>query len=166
MLKFVLAPVLAIALAAAMSAAAAKTVTLAGDAPVATITIPDAWDTTATDGGLECLSPDKAIYLSGEIVSSEDLKAAGQEVARTLAEQKIKLDPKSQKAVPLTVAGMPGAAISWDASDADGPTQVHMVVLKAKPGQQVVLLRWGASDSEKAHAGEIDAIVKSVAPIK
>ena len=164
--RIVLAPVVAVALFAAPAAAWAKTIALAGTAPVATITIPDGWDTTAADGGLESLSSDKAVYLSGEIVASEDLKAAGQEVARTLAEQKIKIDPKSQKAVPLNVAGMPGAAISWDASDADGPTQVHMVVLKAKPGQQVVLLRWGDADAEKAHAAEIDAIVKSIAPIK
>ena len=68
--------------------------------------------------------------------------------------------------MPLSVSGMPGAAISWDATDADGPTQVHMVVLKAKPGQQVVLLRWGDADAEKAHTSEIDAIVKSVAPVK
>lgn len=159
--------VLALLLVAALPAGAfAKQVMLGAGPAVATITIPDAWDTTATDGDVESLSPDKAIYLSGEIVASEDLKAAGQEVAHTLAEQKIKLDAKSQKAVPLTVAGMPGAAISWDAADADGPTQVHMVVLKAKPGQQVLLLRWGDADAETAHAGEIDAIVKSIAPVK
>lgn len=165
MLKAFVPPVLAVALLGA-APACAKSVKLSADAPVATITIPDSWDTTASDGGLESLSPDKTVYLSGEIVASADLKAAGQEVARTLAEQKIKIDPKSQKAMPLTVAGMPGAAISWDATDADGPTQVHMVVLKAKPGEQVLLLRWGDADAEKTHAAEIDAILKSVAPIK
>ena len=163
MLKVVLALLLVGALPAA---ALAKSVTLSSDVPVATLTIPDAWDTTVSDGDAESLSPDKTLYLSGEIVASEDLKAAGQEVAHTLADQKIQLDPKTQKAVPLNVAGMPGAAISWDASDADGPTQVHMVVLKAKPGQQVVLLRWGDADAEKAHAAEIEAIVKSIAPVK
>ncbi len=164
--KIVFAPVLAVALLLAPATARAKTVTLAGDAPVATVTIPDAWDTTASEGALESLSPDKAIYLSGEIVASQDLKAAGQEVAHTLAEQKIKLDPKSQKAVPLTVAGMPGAAISWEATDTEGPTQVHMIVLKAKPGQQVMLLRWGDAKAEASHAAEIEAIVKSVVPAK
>ena len=165
--KIVFAPVLAVALlTAAAGAAFAKSVTLAGDSPVATLTIPDAWDTTAADGGLETLSPDKAIYLSGEIVASEDLKAAGQEVAKTLTEQKIKIDPKTQKAAPLTIAGMPGAAISWDGTDEDGPTQVHMIVLKARPGQQVMLLRWGDAKAEADHAAEIDAIVKSVVPIR
>ena len=163
MLKFALATLLVCAVPAA---ALAKEVKLGGDAPVATLVVPDGWDTAASDGALESLSPDKAIYLSGEVVASEDLKAAGQEVSRTLAEQKIKLDPKTQKATPLTIAGMPGAAISWDAADADGPTQVHMVVLKVRPGQEVVLLRWGDADAETAHAAEIDAIVKSVAPVK
>gem|GEM_PF-1062733 len=148
------------------AAVCAKSFPLGGTTPVASITLPDTWDVEPADGGLEALSPDNGIYLSGEIVASEDLKVAGQETARTLAEQKIALKPATQKAVPLTVGGMPGAAIAWDATDENGPTQVHMVVLKAKPGEEVVLLRWGTASAETAHAAEIDAIVKSLAPIK
>ena len=159
--------VIAIMLAAAWPAAAlAKTLKIGSDPAVATITLPDAWDGSAEEGQVEALSSDKAIYLSVETVSAEDLKTAGQDVARQLADQKIELDQKSRKVAPVTIAGMSGAAISWEAKDADGPTQVHMVTLKARPDTEILVLRWGDEGAEKNHAAEVDAILKSLAPIK
>lgn len=150
----------------APTGARAKTYQLGGTPPVASITLPDSWSGDTADGGLEALSPEKDIYLSAEIVAADDLKSTGQDLARTLKEQKIELKQDTRKVAPLTIAGMPGASIAWDASDSDGATQVHMVVLKARPDKEIVLLRWGDEAAEKAHAGEIDGIVKSLTPEK
>ncbi|WP_174293343.1 hypothetical protein [Sphingomonas bacterium] len=158
--------VLASTLAMLPGAASAKTFKLGADPKVATVTLPDAWDGDEADGQLEALSPDKTIYLSATAVDAADVKAAGQEVSKVLAENKIELKGDSRKVAALTVAGMSGAAISWDAKDADGPTQVHLVTLKTPSGGALVVLRWGDADAEKDHAAEIDAIVKSVAAAK
>ena len=160
--KTIPALLIATAVLAAPIGALAKTYKLGGQRPVASITLPDAWSGDVADGGVESLSPEKDIYFSAEIVAAEDLKSAGQDLAKTLKEQKIQLKQESRKVAPITIAGMQGATIAWDASDAEGPTQVHMVVLKAKPDKEVVLLRWGDEAAEKAHAVEIDGIVKSV----
>ena len=157
---------LAGALLSVPGGAEAKSFKLGGPTPVASITLPDAWSSEAADGGIEALSPEKDIYFSAEVVASEDLKSAGQELAKTLKEQKIQLKQETRKVEAVTVAGMQGAAIAWEAVDTEGATQVHMVVLKAKPDKEVVLLRWGDAAAEKAHASEIDGIVKSVAPEK
>lgn len=154
------------ALAAISDPAIAKSYPLGSDPAVASITLPDDWNGSAADGSLEALSPDETIYLSAEIVDAEDLKAAGQELAHLLADRKIVLKGDSRKVEQVTVGGMPGAAISWDATDADGPTQVHMLALKAKAGAEVLVLRWGDADAEKDQAAALDSIVKSLKPLK
>ena len=158
-----LASTFALTLTIVPAAALAKTFTLGNDPKVATITLPDAWDGDGADGQLEALSPDKTIFLSATTVDAAEVKAAGQEVAKVLAENKIELRQDSRVVAPLTVAGMSGAAISWDATDADGATQVHLVTLKTPAGEGLVVLRWGDADAEKDHAAEIEAIIKSVA---
>lgn len=155
-----------VALAALSGSALAKTYTLGNDPAVATITLPDDWKGDADQGALEALSPDETIYLSAEIVDAQDLKAAGQELARILADHKIVLKGDSRKVEQVTVGGMPGAAIAWDATDADGPTQVHMLALKAKADAEVLVVRWGDADAEKEQAAALDAIVKSLKPTK
>ena len=164
--RILFAPTLAFTFALVPAAALAKTFTLGTDPKVATITLPDAWDGDGTDGQLEALSPDKTIFLSVTAVDAAEVKAAGQEVAKVLAENKIELKQDSRKVAPVTVAGMSGAAIFWDATDADGATQVHLVTLKTASGGALVVLRWGDADAEKDHAAEIDAIMKSVAAVK
>lgn len=164
--RAVTAIVMAAALAGMPVAARAKTVSLGSDPAVATIAIPDAWKSDVTEGQVEALSPDQTLYLSAEVVPAEDLQATGREVARVLAEEKIDLKQDSRKVAQVTFAGMPGAAISWDATDADGPTQVHMVVIKAKPDFEVLVLRWGNEAAEKYHAADIEGILKSLAPAK
>ncbi len=154
------------ALAVAPGVAQAKTFKLGTDPAVATITVPDDWQGSADDGTLEALAPDDTIYLAAEIVDAADLKAAGQELARILAENKITLKADSRKVEQVTVGGMPGAAISWDATDADGPTQVHMLALKATADAEVLVVRWGDADAEKTQAAALDTIVKSLKPTK
>lgn len=161
-----LAPLLAVLIALVPAAAFAKTFTLGTDPKVATITLPDAWDGDGADGQLEALSPDKTIFLSVTAVDAADVKAAGQEVANALAENKVELKQDTRKVAPVTLAGMTGAAISWDATDVDGATQVHLVTLKTAAGGALVVLRWGDADAEKDHAAEIDGITKSLAPVK
>lgn len=162
-----LAPTIAVILAMLPAAAAhAKTFTLGTDPEVATITLPNAWDGDGSDGQLEALSPDKTIFLSATAVDASEVKAAGQEVAKALAENKVELKQDSRVVAPVTIAGMSGAAISWDAVDADGATQVHLVTLKTASGAGLVVLRWGDADAEKDHATEIDAIMKSLAAAK
>ena len=161
-----LAPALAATIALLPAAALAKVFTLGTDLKVATITLPDAWDGDGADGQLEALSPDKTIFLSATAVDAAEVKAAGQEVAKELAENKIELKQDTRVVAPVTIAGMSGAAISWDAADADGATQVHLVTLKTTSGGALVVLRWGDAEAEKDHAAEIDAIVKSLAAAK
>ena len=165
-LATLLAPILAVLFALAPAAASAKVFGLGTDPAVATITLPDSWEGDGTDGEVEALTPDKTVFLSASTVDATDLKAAGQELAKLLAEQKIELKQDTRKVAPLTIAGMSGASISWDATDADGATQVHLVTLKASPDAEVIVLRWGDETAEKDHAAEIEGIVKSLAPVK
>ncbi len=165
-LAILLAPTVALTMALVPAAALAKVFKLGTDPAVATITLPDSWEGDGEDGEVEALTPDKTVYLSASTVDATDLKAAGQEVAKLLAEHKIELKQETRKVAPVTISGMPGAAISWDATDPDGATQVHLVTLKATPEAEIVVLRWGDADAEKDHAAEIEGIVKSLAPAK
>ena len=162
-----LAPFLAVLVALAPATALAKTFTLGTDPKVATITLPDAWDGDGADGQLEALSPDKTIFLSATAVDAADVKAAGQEVAKALAENKIELKQDTRKVAPVTVAGMSGAAISWDATDVgwrDAGASGH--AQDSRPAERWSCCAGATRTPRRTTPPRSTASTKSLAPVK
>ena len=121
MLKSLLAACLLFALPTLANAKAFK---IGDDEPVSWVSIPDTWEPSEIDNGVEGTSPDKETYVAAEIVDAKEIDDAVKEEDKFFAKQKIKIKPDTKKEKETTVNGLKAFDYSWDATDADGPTHV------------------------------------------
>jgi hypothetical protein len=159
--------ILALSLLCAIpSLAHAKAFKLGDDEPVTWITIPDTWEPETYDDGVEGTSADKETYVAAEIVAGNELDEAGKEEDKFFAKQKIKLKDETKKEKKTTVNGLPAYDISWDATDADGPTHVSLTLVKVSDTKLLLLTYWGSAAGEKSNGADLAEIAKSIKPIK
>jgi hypothetical protein len=146
--------------------ASAKDFKLGDDGAVAWITMPDTWEPSAFDDGVEGTSPDKETYVAAEIVNATAMKEAGEEAGKFFIKSKIKVDPASKKEKDTTMSGLPASDISWNATDEDGPTHVSLTIVKITDEKMLLLTYWGSEAGEKSNGKDLGAIAESIKPIK
>jgi hypothetical protein len=146
--------------------ASAKDFKLGDDVAVTWITMPDTWEPTAIDDGVEGTSPDKETYVAAEIVKATEIKEAGEEAAKFFVKSKIKVDPASKKEKDTTMSGLPAFDVQWNATDEDGPTHVSLTIVKITDEKMLLLTYWGSEAGEKSNLKELSAIAESIKPIK
>lgn len=159
--------VFAVALMCAVpSLAQAKAFKLGDDGAVSWISIPDTWEPSEIDNGVEGTSPDKETYVAAEIVKSGELEAAGTEEEKFFKKEKIKIKEETKKEKKTTVNGLPAYDISWDATDKDGPTHISMTLVKVADDKLLMLTYWGSEAGEKSNGKDLNEIASSIKPIK
>lgn len=157
---------LASLICAAPSLVQAKAFKLGDDNPVTWISIPDTWEPRTYDDGVEGTSPDKETYVAAEVVKGTEIDQAGKEEDKFFEKQKIKLKDETKKEKKTTINGLPAYDISWDATDADGPTHVSVTLVKVSDDQLLMLTYWGSEAGEKSNGADLQEISKSIKPIK
>ena len=147
-------------------AALAKDFKLGDEEAVAWITMPDTWEPSTIDDGVEGTSPDKETYVAAEIVKATEVKEAGEEAGKFFVKNKIKLDPATKKESDITMSGLPAFDISWSATDEDGPTHVSLTIVKITDTQMLLFTYWGSAAGETSNKKELMTISESIKPIK
>ena len=104
------------------STAWAGTFPIPAEEPVATISIPDAWEPKPYDGGVEATSADGGVYIAVEMVKADDLKAATAEGIGWFSKQGVDLDADSMKTREMKMGGMPAFDMTFTGKDKQGPT--------------------------------------------
>ncbi len=163
MSKTVLAAIL---LCFAATAANAKAFKLGDDGPVASIEIPDSWEPSTIDDGVEGTSPDKETYVAAEIVDGDDIQDAAKEEGKFFKKMKITLKPETEKKKEITFGGLPAFDIEWEATDEDGPTHVSMTLVKITDKKLMMVTYWGSPAGEKSNGKDLQSIAGSVKVIK
>ncbi|CAN5522892.1 hypothetical protein BH20VER1_BH20VER1_24090 [soil metagenome] len=163
MLHFVRA--LAIAASLSFVALSAETVKVPNEeAPIATITIPEAWNSEPIDDGVAANSPDEAIFLAVVVVSSEKgMDAEIEDTFEMLKEHKVELDPASKKENKFEINGLAAEEMLFQGKDEDGPVAVSITFVTIKD-KVVVLTYWVSTAEEKKHEAEVGKIVNSLRP--
>ncbi|MBV8472775.1 MAG: hypothetical protein JO107_08460 [Hyphomicrobiales bacterium] len=165
MLRSALLAALAIALGA--SAASAGTFPVPDENPIATVSIPDAWEPKAYDGGVEATSNDGAIYIAVEQVKAEDIKSAIEEGIKFFLKSGVDIDAASQKQTETKINGLDAFDLSFAGKDKNGPTNVSLTLVKTNaPGKILMLYYWGSPDGEKANATELQKVSDSIQATK
>jgi hypothetical protein len=153
-------------MAAAPVAVHAKTYTVPDPGAVAIVTIPDDWTATALPKGVEALSEDEAVYVAIEVTDLQDVAKAIADAIVWLKSKDVVLDRATQAQQDITINGLTGVQIKWEAKDVDGPTQVSLTVLQASDTKGLVLTYWGTEEGAKENAVDLNTIITSLKLVK
>lgn len=144
------------------ASAMAKTYKITPKNPVAEITIPDDWDTSTIENGIESTSDDEEIYFAVEMTSWKNLEKNVEEWAEWLVSKKVEIDPKSQKTEAFEVNGLKGVELHWKGKDEDGPTEVSLAIFQITENRALLVTFWGSEDGQKENADDLLKIMKSL----
>jgi len=149
------------------SPALAKTFPIPSDNPVATINIPNSWEPSEYDGGVEGTSKDGQFYFAIEAVNSKDIGEATKEGLNFFKKQGVKLDANSQSTVESVLNDLPVMTITFKGRDKDGPTEITLILVKTlKPNRFLLIFAWGSEKAAEANIKDIDKILASLTPTK
>ena len=110
--------------------ASAKTYSIPDPNPVAVITMPDDWESTEIDKGVESTSDDEAVYISVEVTELKDAAQSIAEAVTWLKSKGVVVDAATQEKKPFSINGMEGVQVQWTGKDEDGPTHVSLTLLQ------------------------------------
>ena len=141
----------------------AKTFKLPNDEfSIASIDIPDSWKPKEVDRGVECQSPDDAVYMSIVAVGSEKgMNAEIDDVFEMLKSRNVVLDDSTKKENKFKAGSLDATELLFQGKDDDGPTAVSIVFIPIKD-KMVIITYWVETAKEKEHQKEVGTIVNSL----
>ncbi len=143
----------------------AETLVFPSDAPIASVTIPDAWSPKETVSGIEAKSPDSAIYFSIDVATDKDMDKVIDEAVKFLTDNGVTIDAATQKdSGDVEINGMNFGSIEFDGTDADGPVEVSIGFASPAEGKMLVVTYWGTKATQDAHSTDLGEILKSLKP--
>ena len=144
----------------------AEVYTMPDDKPLVSITIPDTWEASELDNGVEATSPDEGIYIAAEIVETADLKKATEAAIKYLIDNGVKIDAATKQERNYKLGGFDTYEVQWSGTDEDGPTEVSVAVVGVSEKQMMFVTYWGSKAAAKANLADLTAIAQSIAPAK
>jgi hypothetical protein len=143
----------------------AGTLVFPSDAPIASVTIPDAWGPKETISGIEAKSPDSAIYFSIDVATDKDMDKVIDDAVNFLTENGVTLDTATQRdSGDVEINGMNFGSIEFDGKDADGPVEISLGFASPAEGKMLVVTYWGTKATQDAHSADLGEILKSLKP--
>ncbi len=157
--------VLAAALVVVPFFAHAETLVFPSDAPVASVTIPDAWGPKETISGIEAKSPDSAIYFSIDVATDKNMDKVIEDAVKFLTDNGVTIDDTTQRdSGDVEINGMNFGSIEFDGTDVDGPVEVSLGFASPVEGKMLVVTYWGTKATQDAHSKDLGEILKSLKP--
>jgi hypothetical protein len=162
-----LATALTLLLALSPAAAFGKTFPIPDDDPIATISMPDKWEPSPYDGGIEATSPDGKVYMAVEEVKADDVGSATEEGVKWYAKQGVQITDNSLKTKDIKVNGLPAFDMTMSGKDKDGPTEIGMTLIGTNTkGRFLLFYYWGSAEAQQANMADIKAITESLQATK
>jgi len=145
----------------------AKTYPIPADDPIATISLPEKWEPSEYDGGVEATSPDGSVYVAIEEVLANDVGSTAEEGVKFFAKQGVTINDKSLKTQDIKINDLPAFDMTMDGTDKNGPTQVGMTLVGTNAqGKYLMIYYWGSEDGQKANLPDLKAIADSLQATK
>ncbi|MFN3721099.1 MAG: histidine kinase [Rhizobium rhizophilum] len=138
--------------------------TFPADEPAATVEIPDDWQPTETDYGIEGNSPDARTYISFDIAGAEDMDQVMTDVFAFLEENGVTADPASQKESTDQLNGMSFQTIDWKGTDKDGPVSIGVGIIGLSDEKIAIVTYWASTETEAENLPEVGKILATLQP--
>ena len=146
------------------TASLAGSFTFPADEPAATVEIPDDWQPTETDYGIEGNSPDAGTYISFDIAGAEDMDPVMTDVFAFLEENGVTADPASQKESKDELNGMTFQTIDWKGTDKDGPVSIGVGIIGLSEEKIAIVTYWASTETEAQNLPEVGKILATLQP--
>ncbi|MFN4205279.1 MAG: histidine kinase [Agrobacterium albertimagni] len=146
------------------STAFAGTFTFPSDEPAAIVDIPDDWQPTETDYGVEANSPDAGTYISFDVAGAEDMEQVMTDVFAFLEENGVVPDPASQHESKDDLNGMPFQTIDWKGTDKDGPVSIGVGIIGLSDEKIAIVTYWASTETEAENMPEVGKILATLKP--
>jgi hypothetical protein len=142
----------------------AGTFSFPADDPVATVDIPDDWQPSETDYGVEGNSPDAGTYISFDAAGAEDTEQVITAVFAFLEENGVTADPASQTESKGDQNGMPYETLSWKGTDKDGPVTIGVGIIGLSAESLAIVTYWASTETEEKNMPEVNKILETIRP--
>jgi len=160
MQKFVVSVLLcAISIAPAISA----THKVPGDEPLASIAIPDKWQTKEVGEAVQAISPDGTVFFL--VMAAEPGKIAESmgEAMRYLRNQgglTVKADTRKDEAGKLN--GMDVQHVSWQGKNSKGDVTIRFAIVSIAQNRPLLVAYWCSPEAERKHRNELKKMLQSI----
>jgi hypothetical protein len=153
---------LALALTLSVSAGTHK---LPEEKPFVSVAIPDAWETSDIENGIQAQSDDDEVYLTVETTDADSMEAMIDEAIEFLGKNGVTVDEKSMNKREGKVGGHDAINISWSGKDKEGDALIALTIVVLGDDQAVLVTYWASPAGAKKHDKEIDKIADSIKKI-
>jgi hypothetical protein len=143
----------------------ADTFKLPENKPVVSFVLPDSWNPTETDAGLQAVSVDGEIYLALEYFDADSVNDVVDENVSFLEKQGVTVDKTPKSEGDSTLNDMAITHKSYQGKDKDGPCEISMSFLSIAPGKGLMITYWGSTDAADKHKESLEKILHSIAKI-
>jgi hypothetical protein len=134
-----------------------------GDEPIATIQIPDKWQSKEIGEGVEATSPDGAVCFL--IIPAEGKKVAesmGEAMRYLRGKGGITVKADSIKQEQGKLNDMETKKVSWQGKDKKGDVQIRFTIVTMAENKPLLVAYWGSPDAEKKHRAELNKMLQSI----
>lgn len=160
MQKFVVSVLLC---AGSIAPAISATHKVPGDDPIATIAIPDKWQTKEVGEAVEATSPDGAVFLL--VMPAEPGKIAESmgEAMRYLRNRGgLTVNSDTRKDEEGKLNDMNVHKVSWQGKDRKGDVTIRFAIVSVAEKKPLLAAYWCSPDAEKKYRKGLDKILQSI----
>jgi len=147
----------------AVAGAAARTLPVPAERPVATIEIPDDWHPISTRDGLEGSVNNGAVRLTVQFFRASHLETATAMAITKLTQGGVALMPDTRRAALRRYNGLDALKIDYSGTDPNGESDITLILV-AIPGKSgfVAVCYWGDDEAQESVSNDLQSITESL----
>jgi hypothetical protein len=133
------------------------------DEPIASVSIPDKWDTKEVGERVEAVSPEAAVrFVIIPVERGKTAETVGELMRYIRNRDGVVVDANSRRSDSGKLNAADVRYISWQGKAQAGKIDIKFVILTIAENQPLVAVYWGTSDAVEKYRGPLDRILGSV----
>ena len=134
------------------------------DDPIATIQIPDKWQSKELGEGVEATSPDGAVcFLVVPAEANKVAESMGEAMRYLRSKSGISVKSDSIQHEQGKLNGMETKKVSWQGKDMKGgDVKIRFTIVSMPENKPLLAAYWGSPEAEKKHEAELNKILLSI----